>query len=265
MADIRKTSEDTGRDRGEAMKALRKAMRDKNDCLEDGAHCDNARRAIIDSMRPVMQLDPDYFKTFFKQHQAFAASFNDYKYVEELCVVVCAIEAWTGGPPTPPDPDDPYSAIPWIGGLDLHLHASLYFGFTRQDMLRCFQIVQTLKELEIDALTDPDFRFPELPLADSEDWMLYFTGAVAMKFREAVQALDARREAFGIDDALRSDILGAIKSTYWWRYMMMSRAIQPAADALPPHIRDRVASAPLEPARLHRVSRAGREAGQEAM
>lgn len=261
MADIRRESGDAGRDRGEAMKELRGAMRQKNECLEDGAHCDNARRAIIDSMRPVMQLDPDYFKTFFKQHQEFAANFSDYKYVEELCVVVCAIEAWSGGPPTPPDPSDPYAAIPWIGGLDLHLHASLYFGFSKQDMLRCFQIVQSMKEHEIDALTTADFVFPPLALADSEDWMLHYVAAVCMKFREAVQALDARRAEFGISDALRTDILGAVKSTYWWRYMMMSRAIQPAADALPPPIRDRVDN---EKPQVGRVIRMGGQPSERA-
>ena len=248
MADIRREAGFVGRDRGEAMQDLRAAMRQKNDCLEDGAHCDNARRAIINSMRPVMDLDPSYFRSFFKQHQAFAASFNDYKYVEELCVVVCAIEAWTSPPGNhAPAGDDPYAAIAWMGGLDLHLHASMYFGFTKQDMLRCFQIVQAMKELEIDALVAPEFRFPELELQDSEDWMLHFVAAVSMKFRDGVRAIDARRGEFGISDALRDDILGAIKSTYWWRTMMMSRAIQPAADGLPPPVRERVEAAEGQP------------------
>lgn len=257
MADIRIEAGVAGRDRGEAMKDLRAAMRQKNDCLEDGAHCDNARRAIINSMRPVMDLDPSYFRDFFKQHQAFAASFNDYKYVEELCVVICAIEAWTSGPSAGAVAgDDPYAAIAWMGGLDLHLHASMYFGFTKRDMLRCFQIVQALKELEIDMLTAADFQFPPLALQDSEDWMLHFVAAVSMKFREGVHALDARRSEFGISDVLRADILGAIKSTYWWRYMLMSRAIQPAAEGLPPPIRERVeagigATAPLRAASEH--------------
>lgn len=239
MSDIRKLADDEGRDRKDAMKDLRAAMRQKNDCLEESAHCDNARKAIIDSMRPVMGLDPDYFKTFFREHQAFAASFNDYKYVEELCVVVCAIEAWATPPGAEPagDAQDPYSVIPLIGGLDLHLHASMYFGFTKQDMLKCFQIVQQMKELEIDALTRADFSFPELDLQDSEDWMLYYTAAVAMKFGSAVRAIDVQRDRFGISDTLRDDIIGAIKSTYWWRYMMMSRAIEPAAMGLPADIR----------------------------
>jgi hypothetical protein len=244
MADIRIETGIAGRDRAEAMKDLRAAMREKNECLEDGAHCDNARRAIINSMRPVMDLDPSYFRDFFKQHQAFAASFNDYKYVEELCVVICAVEAWTSGSGgVAVAGDDPYAAIAWMGGLDLHLHASMYFGFTKQDMLRCFQIVQAMKSLEIDALCESDFNFPELELQDSEDWMLHFVAAVSMKFREGVRAIDARRNEFGVSAALRADILGAIKSTYWWRHMMMSRAIQPAADGLPPHIRERVEAA----------------------
>ena len=67
--------------------------------------------------------------------------------------------------------------------------------------------------------------------------MLYYTAAVAMKFGSAVRAIDAQRDSFGIGDALRNDIIGAIKSTYWWRYMMMSRAIEPAAMGLPPDIR----------------------------
>ncbi len=244
MADIRIEAGIAGRDRGEAMKDLRAAMRQKNDCLEEGAHCDNARRAIINSMRPVMDRDAAYFRDFFKQHRAFAASFNAYEYVEELCVVICAIDAWTTVPGTGAVAgDDPYAAIAWMGGLDLHLHASMYFGFTKQDMLRCFQIVQAMKELEINALSEANFHFPELELRDSEDWMLHFVAAVSMKFREGVRAIDARRNEFGISDSLRTDILGAIKSTYWWRYMMMSRAIQPAADGLPPPIRERVESA----------------------
>lgn len=238
MGDIRKGGELPERDRAEAMKTLRAAMRQKNECLEDQAHCDSARKAIIESMRPVIALDPPYFKTFFKEHQSFAASFNDYKYVEELCVVVCAIEGWTNGPPANIDVEnDPYAAIAWIGGLDLHLHASMYFGFTRKEMLRCFQIVQEMKEAQIDALTDPDYSFPKLELADSEAWMLYFTAATCLKFKEGVAGVDALRGEMGIGDKLRLDIIGAIKSTYWWRYMLMSRAIQPAADGLPPEIK----------------------------
>lgn len=240
MADIRIESGDAGRDRQAAMKELRSAMREKTDCLDEGAHCDTARRAIIDSMRPVMALDPEYFKSFFKRHQEFAAHFNDYKYVEELCVVVCAVEAWSHGPTNGQDSENPYDAVPWIGGLDLHLHASLYFGFSKADMLRCFQIVQEVKSSELDSVTEPNFVCPDFELRDSEDWMLHYTAAVALKFKEAVRALETRRPEFGISDELRADILGSIKSTYWWRYMMLSRAIQPAADSLPSPARERV-------------------------
>ena len=241
MADIRKSETQEGRDRGEAMKQLRKAMRVKNECLQEQAHCDNARRAIIDSMRPLMKLDREYFQTFFKNHQEFAARFNDYKYVEELCTVVCAIDAWIGGPGNAPiASDDPYAQIAWIGGLNLHTHASLYFGFSKKEMLRCFQIVQEMKSLEIESVVDPYFEFPPITLKDSEDWMLYYTAAVSLKFREAARALDQRRAELGISDGLRNDILGAIKSTYWWRYMMMARVIEEAAAGLPPEIRARV-------------------------
>ncbi|MDH5633028.1 MAG: hypothetical protein OEZ10_08530 [Gammaproteobacteria bacterium] len=233
MADIRKAEQSSGRDRKEAMTALRINMRQQNDCLEESAHCDNARKAIITSMKPVVELDPPYFRNFFKQHQEFASSFNDYKFVEELCVVVCAIEAWDNSFAPQASGDDPYSAIPWIGGLNLHLHASMYFGFSKQDMLRCFKIVQEMKEYELDCLTDTDFEFPDLQLKDSEDWMLYFVAAICMKFREAISVIDMRRTEFGISGELRSDIISSIKSTYWWRYMMMSRAIEPAAEGLP--------------------------------
>lgn len=241
MADIRKSDGQETRDRAEAMKELRSAMRQKNDCLQESAHCDNARRAIIDSMRPLMKLDREYFQRFFKDHQQFAAHFNDYKYVEELCTVVCAIDNWISGPadPTPPS-DDPYAAVAWIGGLNLHTHASLYFGFSKKDMLRCFQLAHEMKALEIESVADPAFEFPHLPLADSEDWMLHYTAAVALKFRAAVHALERRRKEFGISDGLRDDILGAIKSTYWWRYMMMARVIEQAAAGLPPDARARV-------------------------
>lgn len=230
MADIRKEAGPSGRSRQEAMQDMRAAMRQKNECLEDGAHCDNARRAIIQSLRPVMALDRSYFQTFFKQHQQFALSFNDYKYVEELCVVVCAIEAWYTPPGSSPEGED---ALAWIGGLDLHLHASMYFGFSKADMLRCFQIVQRMKELEIDALVDPGFQFPELELPDTEAWMLYYVAAVTLKFREGIAALEARREELGVSVALRADIIGAVKSTFWWRYMLMARSIEDAAQALP--------------------------------
>jgi hypothetical protein len=240
MGNIQKGYGPEGRDRNDAMKDLRKTMREQNECLEESAHCDNARKAIISSMGPVMKLDPGYFKEFFKGHQAFAASFNDYKYVEELCVIVCAIEAWNNGPGDMAGSDDPYAAIPWIGGLNLHLHASMYFGFSKKDMLRCFQIVQEMKEYEIDSVTNPDFAFPQLELKDSEDWMLYFVTAVTMKFKQAVIAVDAERAKHDISDELRSDIISSIKSTYWWRFMMMSRAIEPAAEGLPPEMQERV-------------------------
>jgi hypothetical protein len=241
MADIRKSDVQEGRDRAEAMKQLRTAMREKNECLQEQAHCDNARRAIIDSMRPLMKLDREYFQSFFKSHQEFAARFNDYKYVEELCTVVCAVDGWVSGPGDAlPAGDDPYAQIAWIGGLNLHTHASLYFGFSKKEMLRCFQLVQEMKTLEIESVTRPYFEFPEIRLRDSEDWMLYYTAAVTLKFREAVYALDQRRGEFGISEALRDDILGAIKSTYWWRYMMMARVIEQAAAGLPPDIRARV-------------------------
>lgn len=239
MADIRKLGlPDQGRDRAEAMQSLRAAMRQKHDCLQEQAHCDNARRAIIDSLRPLMRLDRSYFQTFFKEHQQFAAHFNDYKYVEELCTVVCAIEGWVTGPgEAGPAGADPYAQIAWIGGLNLHTHASLYFGFSKQEMLRCFQLVEAMKALEIEAVTRVDFVFPELALRDSEDWMLHYTAAVALKFREAVRALEARREELGISEGLRDDIIGAIRSTYWWRYMLMARVIESAAEGLPPEIR----------------------------
>jgi hypothetical protein len=60
---------------------------------------------------------------------------------------------------------------------------------------------------------------------------------VALKFREAVRALEARREELGISEGLRDDIVGAIRSTYWWRYMLMARVIESAAEGLPPEIR----------------------------
>ncbi|MDH5571744.1 MAG: hypothetical protein OEY89_08265 [Gammaproteobacteria bacterium] len=239
MADIRRQAGDESRDRQAAMNDLRAAMRQKNECLQDSAHCDNARRAIIGSMKPVINLDPDYFKRFFKEHQAFAASFNDYKYVEELCVMVCVIEAWVTSPTEQaPESDDPYNAIAWMGGLNLHAHASLYFGFSKQELLRCFQIVQEMKEYELDAVTDYDFEFPMLKLKDSEEWMLYFVAAVSMKFKPAVQALDKCRDQFKIDDDLRSDIISSIKSTYWWRNMMMSRILEFAAQGLPAELQE---------------------------
>ena len=239
MADIRKQAGSESRDRQSAMNDLRAAMREKNECLEDSAHCDNARHAIISSMKPVTNLDPDYFKHFFKDHQKFAASFNDYKYVEELCVVVCAIEAWVSNPyEKGPESENPYDAIAWIGGLNLHAHASLYFGFSKQELLRCFQIVQEMKEYELDAVTDYDFEFPQIKLKDSEEWMLYFVAAVTMKFKQAIQALDKYRDEFRIDNDLRSDIISSIKSTYWWRNMLMSRTIEFAAQGLPAELQE---------------------------
>lgn len=78
-----------------------------------------------------------------------------------------------------------------------------------------------MKELEIDSLAQPDFTFPNIELKDSEEWMLYFTAAISMKFKPAIQAVESQREKFAISDQLRSDILGAIKSTYWWHYIRL--------------------------------------------
>ncbi|MDH5649614.1 MAG: hypothetical protein OEY67_08155 [Gammaproteobacteria bacterium] len=245
MADIRKDMTENGMERDEAMRSLRKAMRQKNECLSDGAHCDNARRAIINSLNPVIKLDPPYFKSFFRSHQQFASSFNDYKYVEKLCSLVCAIESWVTGPVDykGPESDDPYASIAWIGGLDLHVHASMYFGFGKQEMLQVFQIVQEMKEYELDALLVDDYVFPDIEILDSEAWMLYFTAAVSMKFKEGVKALEARRADYGISEELRNDIMGAIKSTYWWKYMLMSRVIESSAAGLPPEIKSRMEQA----------------------
>ncbi len=242
MGDICKDTTTSGRDRDEAMKELRMAMRQKNECLNDGAHCDNARKAIIDSLNPIIKLDPSYFRNFFKNHQKFASSFSDYKYVEKLCSVVCAVESWVSKPTDhegPPN-SDPYAAIAWIGGLDLHVHASMYFGFGKQEMLQVFQIVQEMKSYELDAVMALDYYFPEIELLDSEAWMLYFTAALSMKFREGVHALEARRAELGISDELRDDVVGAVKSTYWWKNMLMSRVIESSAEGLPPEIQERM-------------------------
>lgn len=237
MSDIRRLDDNIGMDRADAMKTLRKAMRDKNDCLSESAHCDNARKAIIDSMRSVMKLDPDYFKHFFKNHQEFAKNFSDYKYVEELCSVICAAEGWVTRPgEITPDAADPYGHIGWIGGLNLHLHASLYFGFSKRELLRTFQILQVMRELQVDEMALDTMDTSRIELSDSEDWMLYYVAALAIKFKPGVRHMETRRAEFGISDALRDDILGAVRSTYWWRYMMMSRAIDEAAEGLPPGV-----------------------------
>jgi hypothetical protein len=213
-------------------------MRDKNDCLAQDAHCDNARNAIIRSMSSSIRLDPSYFQEFFKGHQEFAANFNDYKYVEKLCTMVCAIESWVTNPTeqAPGDSDDPYAQIAWIGGVNLHAHASMYFGFNRKEMLEVFQIAHEMRSYEIDATFEDDYRLPQIELRDSEHWMLYFVAAITMKFKEAVKSLDARRDEFGISDELKMDIVNSIKSTYWWRYMLMSRVIEFSAMGLPPEI-----------------------------
>ncbi|MDH5435126.1 MAG: hypothetical protein OEX83_00055 [Gammaproteobacteria bacterium] len=238
MGDIRKQSEEPIRDRREAMKEMREAMREKNDCLVEDAHCDNARKAILSSMSSSIRLDPTYFKAFFKGHQEFAANFNDYKYVERLCTMVCAIESWVTGPgaQAPAGSDDPYAEIAWIGGVNLHAHASMYFGFNRKEMLEVFQIANEMREYEIDATLTDDYHFPEIKLRDSEHWMMYFVAAITMKFREASKALDVRRTEFGISDDLRMDIINSIKATYWWKYMLMSRVIEFSAMGLPPEI-----------------------------
>lgn len=237
MADIRRQGTSEGMDRAEAMKSLRESMRGKNECLNENAHCDNARKAIIDSMRSVMKLDPEYFKHFFKSHQEFAKNFNDYKYVEELCALVCAAEDWTTRPgEIQPNMADPYAHVGWIGGVNLHLHASMYFGFSKKSMLKVFQILQHMRELEVDHLALDQANFSSISLSDSEDWMLHYTAAVALKFKEGVRYMESRRAEFGVSDELRTDILGAIRSTYWWRYMMMSRLIEEAAEGLPPGV-----------------------------
>lgn len=242
MSDIRKQPDGyEGQDRKEAMKHLRGAMREKNECLQDKAHCDNARKAIIDTMRFVMKLDPEYFQYFFKNHQEFAVNFNDYKYVEELCSVVCIVESWATRPgEIQPDPADPYGFIGWIGGLNLHLHASLYFGFTKKELLGLFQLVQSAKEKQIDVLAGLGVDFADIRLQDSEDWMLHYTAAIALRFPEMIKYLEGQRKGMAISDALRNDILGAIKSTYWWKNMMMSRLIESAAEGLPPEISARI-------------------------
>ncbi len=242
MPDIRKHDGAVdGKSRHEAMTELRKAMRQQNECLQDKAHCDNARKAIIKTMHSVMKLDQDYFTKFFKGHQEFAANFNDYKYVEELCALVCIVEGWTTRPgEIVPNSEDPYEFIGWIGGVNLHLHASLYFGFNKKEMLHLFQLVQKVQEWQTDELAgvkEPGF---DLTPTDSEDWMLHYTAAVALKYKELVQFLEAMRESMGVSKELRHDILGAIKSTYWWKNMMMSRLIDAAAEGLPPEIAARI-------------------------
>ena len=237
MGDIRRQSAEPIRDRREAMKEMRMAMRQKNECLVEDAHCDNARKAIINSMSSSIRLDPSYFQSFFKGHQEFAANFNDYKYVEKLCTMVCVLEAWVTGPgDQAPAGSDGYAQIAWIGGVNLHAHASMYFGFNRKEMLEVFQIAEEMKSYEVDAALEMDYEFPHLELRDSEHWMMYFVAAIALKFKEAVRALDKRREEFGISAELKSDIVNSIKATYWWRYMLMSRVIEFSAMGLPPDI-----------------------------
>ena len=244
MSDICKHAhnDENGADRKESMKALRQAMRVEHNCLQDNMHCASARQAIITSMHSVMQLDKEYFSHFFKEHQTFVAHFSDYKYVEEMAALICIVESWytMPGDILPGDPSDPYGNIGWIGGLNLHIHASLYFGFTRKDMLRLFQIVQEIKEIEINEIGLPNFEMPTIELADSEDWMLYFVATVTLKFRVGVQYMESRRAEFNISDELRDDILGAIRSTYWWKNMMMSRIIDFSAEGLPPEILEKI-------------------------
>jgi len=242
MADIRKSDDNIGIDRRESMKTLRKSMREEHECLNENMHCANARQGILASMSSVIKLDPDYFNTFFKEHQIFAAHFSDYKYVEEMCSLICAAESWytLPGDILPGDSSDPYGNIGWIGGLNLHIHASLYFGFTRKDMLRLFQILQEIKGMEINDIGLPGYKMPEVELRDSEDWMLYFVACVVTKFRPGVEYFESRREELDISDELRDDILGGIRTTYWWKNMMMSRIIDFSAEGLPPEILEKI-------------------------
>jgi len=242
MSDIRKSDSNQGVDRKEAMKALRHDMKKEHECLEENQHCANARKGILASMQSVMSLDKEYFTKFYKDHQVFAVNFSDYKYVEELCALICAAESWytLPGDNLPGDPDDPYGDIGWIGGLNLHIHASLYFGFTRKEMLRLFQILQEVKEMEINDLALPGYIIPNVELKDSEDWMLYYVAAVVVKCKAAILHFESRREELGISAELRDDIVGAIRTTYWWKHMMMSRVIDFSTEGLPPEVLERI-------------------------
>lgn len=77
-------------------------------------------------------------------------------------------------------------------------------------------------------------------LKDSEDWMLYYVAAVVVKCRSAILHFESRREELGISAELRDDIVGAIRTTYWWKHMMMSRVIDFSTEGLPPEVLERI-------------------------